>query len=100
MKKKLIQSNSLADSMLNNPEALNVLISNNRERTFDDKLRMLLLLGKKSGYNKLTSKQITIAYYGKYTTKNNKDCKTLSEIKTGLSNIKSEVCKNLIEFDD
>ena len=53
-----------------------------------------------SGYNKLTSKQITIAYYGKYTTKNNKDCKTLSEIKTGLSNIKSEVCKNLIDFND
>ena len=37
MKKKLTQSNSLADSMLNNPEALDVLITNNRERTFDDK---------------------------------------------------------------
>lgn len=61
------------------------LIKLNKEKTLNDKLKMLIVLGKKAGYDKLTDKQIMIAYYGKYTTQDKTDRKTLSEIREGLN---------------
>lgn len=65
---------------------------------FQTKLEALFDLAKKSGYNKLTDKQVMIAYYGKYTTKDNNDRKTLSEIKEGLNKLKSPY-KELIDHN-
>lgn len=60
-----------------------------RSDEFSTKLMDLLDLAKKSGYNEVTAKQVTIAYYGKYTTKDSNDRKTFEEIKDGLSKIPS-----------
>ena len=83
---------------LDGMNALDILNKTNKEKTFNDKLQMLLFLGKKAGYRKLTDKQIVIAYYGKYTTKDSTDQKTLKEIREGLSKVKSPF-KELIDFN-
>lgn len=78
---------------------IDTLIKLNKEQTFTDKLKMLIVLGKKEGYNKLTDKQLMIAYYGKYTTKDKTDRKTLSEIKEGLKYLQSPYIE-LIKSND
>ena len=66
---------------------------------FQTKLEELITLANKAGYQKVTPKQLVIAYYGKYTTQDNNDRKTLSEIRTGLSKLSSEYNKH-IDFND
>lgn len=67
--------------------------------TFQTKLEDLFNLAKKEGYKKLTDKQVMIAYYGKYTTQNKTDRKTLSEIREGLSKLQSPY-KELIDKNE
>lgn len=76
-----------------------VMDSSPQKDVFQTKLENLFDLAKESGYNKLTDKQVMIAYYGKYTTQDKTDRKTLSEIREGLSKLQSPY-KELIERND
>lgn len=78
---------------------LNMFTQQNKEKNLKDKLEMLITLGTKAGYDKLTDKQLVVAYYGRYTTKDHNDCKTLSEIKEGMKRLQSPF-KDHIEYDD
>lgn len=54
---------------------------------FQTKLEELISLANKYGYSKVTPKQLMIAYYGKYTTQDASDRKTLAEIEEGIKKL-------------
>lgn len=66
---------------------------------FQNKLKTLITLANMSGYPKVTPKQLVIAYYGKYTTENHNDRKTLAEIKEGLTKL-SSVFNDHVDFNE
>ena len=66
--------------------------------TFQTKLKNLITLANMSGYPKVTPKQLVIAYYGKYTTQDANDRKTLAEIKEGLTKL-SQTYNNHVDFN-
>lgn len=51
---------------------------------FRDKIYTLFTLAKEQNINQLNENQIAVAYYRKYTTKDNNDIKTISQIRAKL----------------
>lgn len=51
---------------------------------FRDKIYTLFSLAKQQNINKLNENQIAVAYYRKYTSKDNKDMKTVTQIRAKL----------------
>lgn len=60
-----------------------------------EKIISLLKLGESNGYPSLTDKQLMIAYYGEYTTKDSNDRMTLSEIKQVIKDLPSQYTKHI-----